>query len=125
MGMTMVGLRFFEETLCLWVVLGLDLFIVKEVLLSGWEVVELEAGAVESVLVGFTTDVVHSHIDRLGGSLIGLWLADIRWGWWCSIRVWLVVVQCGVDVVFGDAALNRCERLEGRGVSTAGLLDCC
>jgi hypothetical protein len=120
-----VNARFLEQSLRLGIVLGLDLVVVEEVLLGRGEVVELEAVAVEIVLVCLAAYIVDGHFDWVDGSLVGLRLADVRRMRWASILIWLVVVQDGADVMLGHTGLNGSKRLKGGGMSTGGLIDCC
>ena len=137
------GVRFLQETLRLRVVLGLDLVVIREVLLRRGEVVDLEALAVKCILVGLAADVMDRYVGGLHRPLVRLRFADIlttrsglKWRterWVATYRgrgraailVGLIVVQVGMNMVLGHAALHCGERLERRCVGAGGLMDCC
>lgn len=70
--------RILQQLFCLRVVLRFELVVIKEVLLLACVVLDLEAVTIESVLLLLSGDVVNDDILSNMGSLIGLWLAEIR-----------------------------------------------
>jgi hypothetical protein len=65
--------RRFQELLRLRVVLGLDPLVIVKSLLLGDVVVDLEAVAIQRVLLLCACDVAHRHGQGFGGPLVGFW----------------------------------------------------
>jgi len=98
--------RILQELFSLWIVFGLDLLVVHEILLPAFVIVNLEAMAVKSIFALVATDIVDHNILLDIWSGVGLWFSDISWSWRAAVRRLRVIVQYSCNIVLLRSSIS-------------------